>query len=396
MQDIAIERKHNFKEWLPLIGLACATFIFNTSEFIPIGLLSDIARDLNVSASKAGLLITVYAWFVAIASLPLMLLVTRMESRRLMLSIIALFIVSHIFSALSASYGMLMASRLGVAASHAIFWSIVTPLAVKVAPKGHSSAALATIITGSSIAMIAGLPLGRSIGIISGWRTTFLAIGIVSAVVFAILATVLPKVENNNPFSVKELPDLLKSPALKNIYAMTVLTITGHFTCYSYIEPFLAIAGGYSENFITGILMIFGIVAIIGSFLFSRYFDNNRKFFLRYMVCSIFAYMLLLLPASRNPYTLIAVFVAWGLCMAFFNLTFQSEIIRNAPRGTEVAMSIYSGIYNIGIGGGALVGGIVCTHSSISNVGFAGGLIGLAAMIFCQIRLVPILTGRKG
>ena len=76
------------KQWLPLAGLMLAAFIFNTSEFIPIGLLSDIAADFGISESHAGMMITIYAWVVAIASLPLMLVFARTESKKLMLSIV--------------------------------------------------------------------------------------------------------------------------------------------------------------------------------------------------------------------------------------------------------------------------------------------------------------------
>ena len=143
-----------FKGWLPVIGLTFSTFIFNTSEFIPIGLLSDIAGDFHISESHAGLMITVYAWVVALASLPLMLAFAKTESRKLMLSIVTLFIVSHVLSGFASDFYMLMLSRMGVACAHAIFWSIVTPLAVKLAPEGKRSTALGIIVSGSSIAMI--------------------------------------------------------------------------------------------------------------------------------------------------------------------------------------------------------------------------------------------------
>ena len=100
MQNISISRGHVLREWLPLVALAFSTFIFNTSEFIPIGLLSDIAADFAITESKAGVLITVYAWVVAIASLPLMLMVSGVESKRLMLGIFGLFVISHVGSAL--------------------------------------------------------------------------------------------------------------------------------------------------------------------------------------------------------------------------------------------------------------------------------------------------------
>ena len=132
-------------QWLPLVGLTLSAFIFNTSEFMPIGLLTDIAVDLHVTEARAGMLISVYAWVVALLSLPLMLLVARMEYRRLLLVTLALFIVSHLLSAVAGSYAVLMASRIGVACSHAVFWSIASPLAVRIVPEKRRSLALSMI-----------------------------------------------------------------------------------------------------------------------------------------------------------------------------------------------------------------------------------------------------------
>ena len=116
-----MQNKESFTRWLPLVGLTFAVFVFNTSEFMPIGLLTDIATDLNISEARAGLLISVYAWVVAIMSLPLMIMVSKMELKRLLLSIIALFVVSHVGSALAEGYYTLMLSRIGVACAHSIF-----------------------------------------------------------------------------------------------------------------------------------------------------------------------------------------------------------------------------------------------------------------------------------
>ena len=261
--SIMTNEKNNFRRWLPVISLTFSTFIFNTSEFIPIGLLSDIASDFAITESKAGMLITVYAWIVALASLPLMLAFSKTENKKLMLSIVALFIASHVLSGISTSYYMLMLSRAGVACAHAIFWSIVTPLAVRVAPEGRRSTALSLIITGSSVAMIVGLPLGRAVGLLVGWRATFLLIAALSAIVFIILAASLPKTPSDNDVSIKSLPALLRTPGLGGIYLLTVIIITGHYTAYSYIEPFLAQVAGMSNTLITIVLSIFGIVGII-------------------------------------------------------------------------------------------------------------------------------------
>lgn len=389
--SIMTNEKNNFRRWLPVISLTFSTFIFNTSEFIPIGLLSDIASDFAITESKAGMLITVYAWIVALASLPLMLAFSKTENKKLMLSIVALFIASHVLSGFSTSYYMLMLSRAGVACAHAIFWSIVTPLAVRVAPEGGRSTALSLIITGSSVAMIVGLPLGRAVGLLVGWRATFLLIAALSAIVFIILAASLPKTPSDNDVSIKSLPALLRTPGLGGIYLLTVIIITGHYTSYSYIEPFLAQVAGMSNTLITIVLSIFGIVGIIGSYFFAKYFDRHQFTFIRFAVAGISIFTLLLLPSAINTATVILICILWGLAINSYNLSSQSEILQVAPHGTAIAMSIYSGIYNVGIGAGALVGGNVCSYMGISNIGFVGGAIGLVASAYCILRLIPIL-----
>ena len=383
------------KKWLPVISLTLSTFIFNTSEFIPIGLLTSIADDFAITESKAGLLITIYAWVVALASLPLMMAFAKTENKKLMLSLVALFTASHILSGFSNSYVMLMISRIGVACSHAVFWSIVTPLAVHVAPEGHRSTALSMIITGSSIAMIVGLPLGRAVGLMVGWRVTFLLIAILSAIVLCLLAAFLPKVPSDNNISLKTLPTLVSTPALLCIFVMTALTITGHFTAYSYIEPFLGQAAGFTNGEITMVLSAFGVIGIIVSVLFSKYYDRHQFAFLRVAVLGICICTLLLGISSGNSFIMVCTCLLWGLSINCFNISLQSCIIDYSPFGTAIAMSIYSGIYNVGIGAGALVGGIVCSHIGIPFVGYVGGAVSLVSALFFLLTVTPVLKKSK-
>lgn len=385
----------NMKKWLPVISLTLSTFIFNTSEFIPIGLLTSIADDFAITESKAGLLITIYAWVVALASLPLMMAFAKTENKKLMLSLVTLFTASHILSGFSNSYVMLMISRIGVACSHAVFWSIVTPLAVHVAPEGHRSTALSMIITGSSIAMIVGLPLGRAVGLMVGWRVTFLLIAILSAIVLCLLAAFLPKVPSDNNISLKTLPTLVSTPALLCIFVMTALTITGHFTAYSYIEPFLGQAAGFTNGEITMVLSAFGVIGIIVSVLFSKYYDRHQFAFLRVAVLGICICTLLLGISSGNSFIMVCTCLLWGLSINCFNISLQSCIIDYSPFGTAIAMSIYSGIYNVGIGAGALVGGIVCSHIGIPFVGYVGGAVSLVSALFFLLTVTPVLKHSK-
>ena len=386
-----MSHQRNYVQWLPLLGLTFSAFIFNTSEFVPIGLLTDIANDFQITEAHAGLLITIYAWVVALASLPLMLLVSKVEFKRLLLSVVALFALSHILSSVSSNYMTLMVSRIGVACSHAIFWSIASPLAVKVAPEGKRSLALSFIVTGTSIAMIVGLPLGRIVGLFLGWRMTFLCIAVLAALVFVFMAIVFPKVPNQNPVSLRNLPGLVKTPALTGIYILTVVAITGHYTGYSYIEPFMAQVAHLRESAITFALMLFGLAGIVGSILFSKKYDKHPVAFINVAVYGIVAFLYLLQPASISMGNTLLVCVLWGIAITAFNLVFQALIIQFAPQATSIAMSIYSGIFNVGIGSGALIGGYTCTYLSLGWIGYIGGTISLVAAFYCMKRVLPLL-----
>lgn len=122
-----VDSKLTLREWLPLIGITVSAFIFNTSEFMPVGLLTGIGASFGTSEGVTGLIISVYAWAVMLLSLPLMILGSRLAFRPLMLLVIGVFCAGQALSALAPSYGLLMAARLVVACAHSVFWAIAAP-----------------------------------------------------------------------------------------------------------------------------------------------------------------------------------------------------------------------------------------------------------------------------
>ena len=384
--------------WLRVVTLAIAAFIFNTTEFVPVGLLSDIAASFQMETAQVGIMLTIYAWVVALMSLPFMLLTSQIERRRLLIGLFVLFIASHVLSFMAWNFTVLVISRVGIAFAHAVFWSITASLAIRLAPAGKRAQALSLIATGTALAMVLGLPIGRIVGQYFGWRTTFFAIGMGALVTLVCLIKLLPALPSEHSGSLKSLPLLMRRPALLSIYLLTAIVVTAHYTAYSYIEPFVRVVAGFSANFATVLLLILGGAGIIGSVLFGKLGNRHASSLVSSAIGLLLACLLLLMPAAGSESHLAILSLFWGVAIMIIGLGMQVKVLALAPDATDVAMSLFSGIFNLGIGAGALVGNQVILHVSMSAIGYLGAIPALVALVWSVLifRKWPVALEEQG
>lgn len=380
------------RELMPLLALTLSAFLLNTSEFVPIGLLTDIAGAFDLSESGAGLMISVYAWAVAALSLPLMIAASRVPPKGLITAVLALFCAGQVASAAAPTFELLVLARLVVAASHAVFWSVASPFAVRLVAPERASLAMSMIVTGTSVAMIFGLPLGRALGLALGWRMTFACVCATGLVALVGLLTLFPRLPRGEAFTLARLPELGRNRPLLGIYLATILFSSGYYTAYSYIEPFLQQVARVPSDLVTVALTVFGVAGLAGSWLFARLFDEHRRAFLSATMVGITAALLSLAPLAGLAAGPFVVCALWGASATAYNVAAQAEIIRiTSEDASAVAMSVFSGLFNVGIGLGSFVGGIVCDGPGIGLVGVVGGIVAAAGAAFCVTRLGTML-----
>lgn len=374
-------------QYLRVMLMGVSAFVINTTEFVPVALLSDIAKDFSITTAQTGLMLTLYAWVVAAMSLPLMLLTSRLERKRLLLALFVVFIASHVLSVFAWSFQVLLISRVGIAFSHAIFWAITAAITLRVAPQGKRAMALSILATGTSLALVLGVPIGRVLGQWFGWRTTFAGIGILAFVVFILQIKLLPNLPSMFDGSFRKLPELLKNRLLVSLYIFCFVAFSADYAAYSYIEPFMNRIGSLSENSVTFILLLFGGAGLIGSYIFGRWSDKSTPMMMLVSIVLILGSMLLMLWSVKSIWLFSMVTVIWGTAMMLLMLTVQTKVIEIDINAQDMVMAMFSGVINFGIGAGALLGGYAVSYISLSSVGFVGAGIASLALLLMVVML---------
>lgn len=365
--------------------MAVSVFAFITAETLPIGLLPLIARDLHTSTGAVGLLVTAYGLVVVIFSVPLARLTVRVPRRHVLSALMVVFVLANALSAAAGGYRTLLAARIVVALSQALFWSIVTPAAASLFRPEVRGRAVSVLFAGVSVGSLAGVPAGTWLGQQTGWRVSFLAlsgVGLIALVVIVVLMPTTPAGQSDADHGVT--PDRGR---YRSVIVSTALAVAGGFTAFTYINPFLTEVTGFSEGSVSVLLVIRGVAGLLGVVVAGWLADRDSW---RAMVLMIggqtVALVAQFLLGGSKVGAVIAIAAA-GFSLSAMSAALGVRVLQVAPGSTDVAAAGSSAAFNVGITAGAFLGSVVLEHAGPAEEPLAGAL--LSAVAFAAILAEP-------
>ncbi|NML99192.1 MFS transporter [Paraburkholderia sp. RP-4-7] len=366
---------------LPLLALAVAAFGIGTTEFVIMGLLPDVARDLSVSIPAAGMLVSAYALGVTIGAPIVAIAVANMPRKKALMSLIGVFIVGNLLCAIAPGYAVLMAARIVTAFCHGAFFGIGSVVAAGLVAPNRRAQAIALMFTGLTLANVLGVPLGTALGQAVGWRATFWAVTGIGILAALALAVCLPaKIEMQKASLVREF-SVLKNPQVLMVLGISVLASASLFSTFTYITPILEDVSGFTPHAVTFVLLLFGLGLTVGSTLGGKLADWRL---MPSLVAFLLAIVVILTIFAGTMHAeipaMITIFV-WGILAFAIVPPLQMLIVDRASHAPNLASTLNQGAFNLGNATGAWLGGMaIGAGAPLTTLPWVGVAISIGAL----------------
>ena len=343
---------------LPLLALAVAAFGIGTTEFVIMGLLPDVARDLAVSIPAAGMLVSAYALGVTIGAPIVAIAVASMPRKKALMSLIGVFIVGNLLCAMAPNYAVLMVARIVTAFCHGAFFGIGSVVAAGLVAPNRRAQAIALMFTGLTLANVLGVPLGTALGQAVGWRATFWAVTVIGVLAAATLAVCLPgRIEMQKASLLREF-SVLKNPQVVMVLGISVLASTSLFSTFTYITPILEDVTGLTPHAVTLVLLLFGLGLTVGSTLGGKLADWRLMPSLVASQLAIVVILTIFAGAMHSAVPAMATIFMWGVLAFAIVPPLQMLIVDRASHAPNLASTLNQGAFNLGNATGAWLGGM--------------------------------------
>ena len=358
-----------------LIALAFGTLGLGIAEFVMMGILPDVAKDLGISIPVAGHFISAYALGVCVGA-PVLILARKHPLKHILLALVTLMMVGNTCAALAPNYWVLLLARFISGLPHGAYFGVASIVAEKLADKGKGSEAVSIMIAGMTIANLFGVPLGTSLSNSISWRVTFLLVGCWGVIILYYIWRWVPHVEGLKDTGFKGQFRFLKTPAPWLILGATALGNGGVFCWYSYINPLLTEVSGFTAESITALMVLAGFGLVVGNLvsgrLSDRYTPGKVGTTVQAMICIV-----LLLIFFLSPYPWLSALLMCLCTAGLFAVSSPEQvlIIRVAKGGEMLGAACVQVAFNLGNAIGAYVGGLAISggyrYPALAGVPFA-------------------------
>lgn len=368
-----------------LLALTAGAFGIGTTEFVIMGLLLQVAADLDVSIAAAGLLISGYALGVAVGA-PLLTIATRRLPRKtVLLALMAIFTLGNLACAMAPGYEWLMAARVVTALAHGTFFGVGSVVATGLVAPERRASAIAIMFTGLTAATLLGVPAGAWLGLHFGWRATFWAVAAIGVLAFAVIAAFVPagREAEATPAPLHDELAVLSRPQVWLGLGMTVLGFGGVFTVFTYIQPLLTQVTGVSDAAVSALLLVFGGGLAVGNILGGKLADQALMRALLGTL-AVLALVLVAMPLAIGTAWSASLFVALLGVAAFATVApMQMRVLDQASgAGQNLASSLNIAAFNLGNALGAWVGGrVVDSGPGLEALGGVAALITVGGLV---------------
>ncbi|QRG69100.1 MFS transporter [Brevibacillus choshinensis] len=369
-----------------LLALAISAFAIGTTEFISVGLLPLISRDLQIPVTTAGLTVTLYALGVTIGAPVLTSLTSSVPRKTLLFWIMIFFIAGNSIAAGATSISMLLLGRVISAFAHGVFMSIGSTIAADLVTEDRRASAISLMFTGLTVATVTGVPLGTYLGQQLGWRTAFVAIVIVG--VIALIANFILVPSNLRKGVKTTFGDQLKlvtNARLLLLFMITMLGYGGTFVVFTYLSPLLTEVTGFSASTVAIILLVYGIAIAIGNMIGGKLANKNplAALFGMFVIQTIILFIMF----ATVPFKVAGLITIFFMgIMAFMNVPgLQVYVVilaeRFVPSAKDVASAINIAAFNAGIAIGAYLGGVITDSIGLIHTTWVGGIMVAGAVV---------------
>lgn len=361
--------------------LAVAAFVIVTTEFLMVGLLPALARDLSISVSTAGQLVTLFAVVVMVFGPPLTARLAHVERKRLFLAVLALFAVSNALAALAPNFWVLALARIVPALALPVFWGTASETAAQLAGPERAGRAVATVYLGISAAMLLGIPLGTIAGDAVGWRGAFWALAILSALIALLLQCFMPALPGSPRVGLAQQARILRDPLFVAHVLLSVAVFTAMFTGYTYLAELLEKQALVPAAQVGWWLMGFGAVGLLGNWLGGLWVDRKPLLATAAFSALLALGMLATVLLARRHAGLVLALGVWGIANTALYPICQIRVMKSAPQARALAGTINVSAANGGIALGAVLGGASISWWGVASVGVAGALVAALAAV---------------